>query len=375
VTAGDGHRSQPSHSEVIEFGSARRGGIRWLPRVALAGLVAAALTLVVSHPDHLRPPDAGPVRVTSVGHPIMGVPAGWELFALTYSNEVVSVQFARGLITRTVLPQPESAGLVSFIVGPRDVIVRPLHNGPGYLVPDGQPPRPLTGLLASRGLVLPGPAPGQEWFITGAHTITLVGSTGQGSGVTIAAAAQQWPAQSAMADGRGDVLLFNDSGVLYDTGPSLLRRVGMLLAAVGPRRWLGLDCGHDGCHNVVIDVATGAKRTLPGAGLTIVNWPWPAQPGVVAPDGAYAGVTVATGETGAALALVNMQTGAVVTLRVAVGSVSSSQTLAWSPDSRWLFVITATGGLVAVSPGNGSVRSLGVRLPNLSQIAVRAASS
>jgi hypothetical protein len=28
-----------------------------------------------------------------------------------------------------------------------------------------------------------------------------------------------------------------------------------------------------------------------------------------------------------------------------------------------------------VSPGNGSVRSLGVRLPNLSQIAVRAASS
>jgi hypothetical protein len=108
------------------------------------------------------------------------------------------------------------------------------------LSPDGLPPRPLTGLLSRGGLVLPGPAPGQDWFIDGAHTVALVNPAGQGSGESIAAPAQEWLAQRAMADGRGDVLLFNDTGVLYDTGPGLLRRVGMLLAAVGPRSADGL---------------------------------------------------------------------------------------------------------------------------------------
>jgi hypothetical protein len=375
VTAGSGGGSQLPRGEIVDFGSAHARGAAWLPRLLLASLVVTAVILVVSHPGNRHARTIPQVTVTTVGHPILGVRADWVLFALTNANEVVSIRFARGVITRTALPQPESAGLVSFVVGPRDVMVRPLNNVHGYLVPDGQPPRPLTGLLASRGILLPGPAPGQEWFADGVHTVTLVGPAGQGTSVSITAAAQRWPAQTAMADGRGDVLLFNDAGVLYDVGPSLLRRVGMRLAAVGPHNWLGIDCARGGCHNVVIDVATGATRALPGVALTIVNWPWPAQPGVVAPNGAYAAVTVTPGGTGAALALVDLRAGAVTTVPVAIGSFSSSQTLAWSPDSRWLFVITATGGLVAVDPADRSVRSPGVRLTNLSQIAVRAASS
>ncbi|HEY2313742.1 MAG TPA: hypothetical protein VGH96_09020 [Streptosporangiaceae bacterium] len=343
-----------------------------LARLLLAALVIAALVLVFYHPSkhHAAPPA---VSVTSVGHPILGVTASWELFGLT-SRGMVSVQFAHGQITRTVLPPALGDGLVSFIVAPHQAIVRPLANVRGYLVPDGQPPRPLTGILAGGGLLLPGPAPGEEWFVDGLEAVTLVGPAGQPTGVRIATAAQRWPAQSAMADGRGDVLLFNDSGVLYDTGPGLLRQVGMLLAAVGPRSWLGLDCARTGCRNVVVNAATDARRTLPGAALNVVTWPWPAQPGVIAPDGSFAAVRVAPRAMDVALDLVNLRTGAVTTIPVAVDPASSSRTLAWSPDSRWLFVITANGGLVAVSPRDGSVHSLGIPLPGLSQIAMRGAS-
>jgi hypothetical protein len=370
---GAGQRPQRPHDEVVQFGSPRRPGRGWLSRLLLAGLVIAALVLVFYHPakHHAAPPPS--VSITSVGHPILGVRAGWELFGLTTSNGMVSVRFDRGQITRTVLPQAEGDGALSFVLEPREAIIRPLDNVPGYVVPDGLPPRLLTGILAHGGLLLPGPAPGQEWFIDDLHAVTLVGPAGQAEGVHVLASAQRWPPQSAMADGRGDVLVFNDSGVLYDTGPAMLRRVGMLLAAIGPQSWLGLGCAHSVCHNVVINASTDARRTLPGAGLNVVTWPWPAQPGVVAPDGSFAAVAVARGATGVAVDLVNLSTGAVMTIPVAVDSASSSRTLAWSPDSRWLFAIAANGKLVAVSARDGSVHSLGIPLPAFSQIAMRSA--
>jgi uncharacterized protein YjiK len=45
--------------------------------------------------------------------------------------------------------------------------------------------------------------------------------------------------------------------------------------------------------------------------------------------------------------------------------------MAWSPDSRWLFVVTDTGAVRVVSASTGQVGSLGVRLPFISQVAVR----
>ena len=45
------------------------------------------------------------------------------------------------------------------------------------------------------------------------------------------------------------------NGQQYDAGPSSLRRVGALLVAIGPKRWLGLACQRGRCRNVVIDVA------------------------------------------------------------------------------------------------------------------------
>jgi hypothetical protein len=371
---GGGGQQQPRlHDEVLEFGRPRRIGRRWLSRLVLAALVIAAAVVVFYHPpkQHAAPPQL--VSVTNVGHPILGVRAGWQLFGLTTTNSVVSVEFGRGQITRTVLPQAEGNGPVSFIVGPHDAIVRPLDNVPGYVIRDGLPPRPLTGILAHGGLLLPGPSASDEWLVSN-DAITLVGPAGQATAVHLALPVQHWPLGTAMADGRGEVLMFNDAGVLYDTSPRLVRRIGVLLAAIGPRIWLGLNCERTSCHNMAIDTMTDARRMLPGPPLDIVSWPWPAAPGVVAPDGSVAAVTAAYGASGVALDLVNLSTGVVTTAPAPIAQDSSSRTLAWSPDSRWLFVITANGGLVAVNPRDGTVHSLGARLPGLSQIAMRGTS-
>ena len=69
-----------------------------------------------------------------MGHRLLGVRAGWELFGLGPS-EVVRIQLARARITRTVFPGPQSSGPVTLLAGPYQAIVRPLDYVPGYLVP------------------------------------------------------------------------------------------------------------------------------------------------------------------------------------------------------------------------------------------------
>jgi hypothetical protein len=374
VTSADGgdsgQRRPYSHGEVVEFGSPRRPGKGWVSRLLLAAIVVVALVFVLYHPSKHHAPPPPPVSVTSVGHRILGISANWELFGLS-SSGLVSVQFSRGQITRTVLPPALGDAPVSFIVGPKQAIIRPLDNVPGYVVPDGLPARPLTGILASGGQLLPGPAADEEWYIGGNQDITLIGPQGAATGLRLAALSRQYPVQSATSDGRGYVVLFNSSGRQYDATPASLRAVGALLVAVGPRNWLGLSCQQGQCRNVVVDAVTGTRRTLPGAGLNVVTWPWPDEPGVVAPDGSYAAVTVASGAQGAALDLVNLSTGRTTTLPVPIGAVSDSTTLAWSPDSRWLFALAGNGEIVAIRASDASVHSLGVRLPPFSQIAMR----
>jgi hypothetical protein len=267
---GAGQRPPERHEEVVEFGSPRRPGPGWLSRLVLAAVVVAALVLVLHHPPKHRASSPQRVSVTSVGHPILGVRAGWELFGLTTSNAVVSVRFDRGQITRTVLPRAEGNGPVSFIVGPHDAIVRPLGNVPGYVVPDSQPAQPLTGVLANGGQLLPGPFADEEWYIGASQAITLVGPRGAATGLRLSVLSRQYPAQSATSDGRGFVVFFNSWGRQYDATTT------------------SLSCQQGPCRNVVVDAATGARRTLPGTGLNIVTWPLPAEPGVVAPDGSVA---------------------------------------------------------------------------------------
>jgi WD40 repeat protein len=177
----------------------------------------------------------------------------------------------------------------------------------------------------------------------------------------------------AAPDGRGYALVFNlgsggGAGEVYDVRPGGYRRIDGSVAAVGPTRWLIVRCHRRRhCSNVVIDPATGARRTLPGR---------PAQagqaPGVIAPDGIAAAIfRSAVGKV--TVHLVNLESGADrrITLQVDQGS-ANEQTLAWSPDSRWLFAAAADGRLAVVSARTGQVRGIGVALPPVSQIVIRA---
>jgi hypothetical protein len=387
VTFGSGDSDSRQHDRVeyVEFGRPRERGPGWLTRLVLICLVIVAVVAVVGRSFHrhgtvAQPPQPRPlppVRVVDVGHRLLGVTAGWELFGLD-QTDVIAIQFAHGRIIRTALPPPVGSGPVSFLVGPRAAIIRPLDNAPGYLVPYGDQARPLTGTLAAGDLLLPGPRPSQEWVIggsSGSSSLSLVTAFGRATSVHITLPASAWAVQSAMSDGRGGVLVSSiATGAQYDATPGTLRRVGAILAAVGPERWLGVRCGSARCRNVVINPATGAHRVLPGPALQLFTWPWPFEPGAVAPNGSAAAVVVRGGGDSVALDLVNLTSGATSRIPVPVNQNSSSQTLVWSPDSQWLFVLSADGKLLAVNARSHRVQSLGVSLPRFTQLAVSPAS-
>jgi hypothetical protein len=369
--------------DEVGFGAARPPGRRWprSPRWArwphwvrwpliLAGAAVIAVAAVLAlgrHPARSAPARAA-VTVTQAGHRLLGVRAGWEL--LGYGpRRTVRVQFARGRVTQTVLPALDSEGPVSFVAGPSQMIIRPLDVVPGYVVPDGEPAQPLTGVLSRGGEVLPGPRPGEVWVQTAYRikSLSLARVDGSVMGVSIRLPAGGW--WLASPNGRGDVLL-TGVGEIYDVWPGGSRHIGGMLAAVGPTRWLTVTCNRPhGCADVVMNPLTGAQRQLGGPPVASVS---AASPGVIAPDGATAALFRVTAGGQVTLHLVSLATGADQRIPVPLGpdSVGPGK-LAWSPDSRWLFVVTAHGGLAAVNAGTRDVQGLGVRLPWLSQIAVR----
>jgi hypothetical protein len=254
---------------------------------------------------------------------------------------------------------------------------------PGYVVPDGKPARLLSGALAHAGILLPGPTSTQQWLA--GDYLSLVGPGGKAEPAHFGPAVPAEPQQNVVPDGRGDLVLVTTSGSVYDAGPGVLRPVNAMLLAVGSRNWLGVICTDGSCRNAVISVATGASRALPGTAVPTSSWqletlpggPWQWQPlpGLTAPDGSTAALIVpGQGADQASLELVSLSSGAAVRVPVQVGNGSSSESMAWSPDSRWLFVITASGQLAAVKPGTGQVYELGLGLSGLSQIVIRSAS-
>ena len=202
----------------------------------------------------------------------------------------------------------------------------------------------------------------------------LVRTDGTETGVSVRVpqgpTSQAFPDSTSQAfpDGRGGVLVVDYDGGRYDDVRSGgFQRIAGMLAAVGPTRWLIVDChaGHR-CSNVIVDPATGARHTLPGPSAE----PLPGEPGVIAPDGSAAAIAEASGDR-VTLHLLNLVSGSDQQIPVSFEAEAADQGLAWSPDSRWLFVVTARGKLAAVDARTGHVENLGVSLPSLSLIAVR----
>lgn len=377
VSAG-GDVQPGDYNEVVQFGRPsrrRRGPRRGAGSLLLAVLAIAAVVAVAVHSVVHRRPLAPPaVSVTDLGHPILGVRAGWELFGLG-SAGLVTVQFARGRIVRTTIPRLLGDGIVSLVPARGEVLVRPLDRVPGYVVPDGKPARPLTGALAHGGSLLPGPTLAQQWLYTDGN-IVLVGPGGKPERAHLAERALlSRSVQTVISDGRGGLVLVGPPGTVNDVSPGLLRSIDDdLLLAVGPRNWLALGCYHGACGDVVTSVATGVSRVLPGAAIPANPWPWQTLPGATSPDGSTAAVIVASrAQNRAWLDLVSLRSGAGVRVSVPVTTGSASQSLAWSPDSRWLFVVAAGGTLAVVDARTGRAHDLGLGLSGLSQIAVRPA--
>jgi hypothetical protein len=171
------------------------------------------------------------------------------------------------------------------------------------------------------------------------------------------------------ADGTGGLVLKGIGGS-YSGGPGGLRRITPgTLVATGPTRWLAYECDERyNCSVVAIDRRTGTRRVLKDA---------PAQPygplGVISPDGAHAALANTTGAGGTSAFLVDLSTGATSLIDVPVGPRVSEETMVWSPDSRWLLVVGATGQVYAVDATSAEVHDLGIELQQVLQLAVRAA--
>jgi len=352
------------------------------PVLLVVAALAAALAVAVTHSR--KPPAAtghggtpttapAPVVVTEVGHRLLGATGNWALFGLT-AGEVVRIQPAQGRITRTVVPALLSTGPVSFVAGPDQVIIRPLDFVPGYLVPDGRPARTLPGVLSNGGPVFPGPAPGQVWVQTGSgnHTaLSLATVDGRKLGVSIRFPGGNASLLSSSSDGRGYFLVPWAGGV-YDARPGALHLVTTgTVAAVGPTRWLAVECGSKHCADVVIDPASGARRILPGHALSGPPAGAAMFPGTISPDGSTAAVFRANQTGTLTLHLIDLTSGA--SYQLAVQGSPGEGTAAWSPDSRWLLVAASpiqARNLVAVNARTRRVGDLGVALPQVSQLTV-----
>jgi hypothetical protein len=359
----------------MQFGRPIRGRQYRLGTLLVACFVAAAVVLVVIRSgSHRGMPSPAPLAVTDFGHPILGLRADWQLIGLDRTG-VVEVQFARGRIVRTTIPGLAVAGLVSLVAAPGEVLVRPVDNAPGYVVRDSEPARPLTGVLEHGGYLLPGPTAAQQWLDSHDLNLVLVGPAGKQEDAHLPESALVWATEMpVISDGRGGFILTGASGTVYDVSDGALRPVTALPLAVGPRNWLGLQCDNGNCRNVVISAATGVSRALPGPASYTNPWPMQQLPGVVSPDGATAAIVVPGNVDGQAwLDLVSLSTGAAVRLSVPVAPDTASQSLAWSPDSRWLFVITAHGSLAIVDARTRQPRTLGLDLSGLTQIVIRPA--
>jgi hypothetical protein len=376
--------------------SGRRGRLpRWWP---VAVVVAAAL-VVASIIQHTRTPKAPAVLATPSRTPVstsptvtspapspsptppavsvrritphlLGVTDGWQLLARGLDS-VVRVELAKGRVTTTAIPTLNSGGTVSFVVTPDRVIVRPWDPVTGYSIADGSPARALTGpLLTGGGPLFPGPDAKHLWRQPdlGTGTARLVGLDGRATPTSITLPPS---AYISSGDGAG-YLLVGGLGGVYDARPSGLRRVTTgAVSAIGATSWLTAECDESyHCATVLIDRVTGERRVL---NTPLVGNLGP--PGVISPDGRMAALTD-YGTDGAVTArLIDLTTGAERILKVTESTDGNPGTMVWSPDSRWLFVANVDTGISVVDAHTGAVRSLLPNLPNLSQLAVRPATT
>jgi len=375
TSTGNGSSGPPEVVQMGTPGPPRRR--RWALIAAGVVLVGSGIGWAVTHdgsgdsdptakPTPTNPTSDEPRRFSvtiPVGANLLGVTDDWELIGRG-PEQLVRLELAAGRLTRTSVPSLASSGPVSFIVEPDRVVVRPLDYVPGYQVVDGDFSSALPPALRHGGLALPGPQPDTVWALRSpGSAMRLVRIDGGLTGTTVRLPADS----SAISDGDKYILASTPSGVWWARPDRLTRISDGALLAVGPTGWLVRECRLGRCQTVSIDRRHGTREPLPGPAL-----PSGVPVGVIAPDGSTAALIHLAFSDTASLTLFDLRTGARQSVRVPVSDTSFESTVAWSPDSRWLFVSDANRRLAVVDASTGEVSDLGISLPPLEQLAVRA---
>jgi hypothetical protein len=311
---------------------------------------ATSNTSSIVLPESSVPPTP-PVSLIDLGRPLLNVPPTWELVARD-GDAVYQIQLATGRIARTSAPI-SSTGVVSLVVGPDEVIVRPWACVHGYLIRDGQPASDLRGMLAHCGPALPGPRPGQVWVQTGDQDhprMVLVGLDGRPTGVSV-------PGQGylGVSDGAGYVLVDLVGGT-YDARPDGLHRItsGRVLAS-GPTGWLAEECDdRHHCTMDVIDRRSGAHRTIGPARDDQYSG------GIISPDGTLAALATQTDQDqDAILHLIDLGSGAdrATSVTLSNDQAPGGGAMVWSPYNQIWAHNARLIGAREVYPNDGSARS------------------
>ncbi|HYJ76378.1 MAG TPA: hypothetical protein VEV65_12305 [Kineosporiaceae bacterium] len=337
-----------------------------LPRRALFTLGGAAalgvgVTLVRSRTSVPAPDARTPVVVSDLNRPLLAGPPV-DVFG-SGEQEVVRVEAGTGRVTRTYLPGVADVrpDLVPVDGG---VLVHRGDDGRSWLVPDGQPARPVPA-LQRRGPMLPGPDLGHVWLMSGSGPnapLMLVGLDGLvlRRGVGVSAQLSSYP----VPDGTGYPLFFGLQGV-YRAGPRGLRRVttGAVLAN-GPRGWLVLECDEQSRCSTVL-VRRGGTRSPVGISPTDVA---ATIGGALSPDGRRVALYLGTAAADPGLILVDLVTEGRLRSDTTLAPGASRRSLRWSPDGAALLTVASPGRVVAVDPGTGRSDPL---LPESAAVAVR----
>ncbi len=351
-------------------GVSRRG----LLLTGAGALVAGALGVAVSSTTRSAAdakPAAGPAppAPVSVGRlarplPAMAGAGGWELLGLG-SDVLVRVQPGTGQVVRTRIASLGD-GQVSLVPVRRRVLIRPLGDGSGYVVPDGAAPVPMPSALAGVGALLPGPNACRVWneVLRGRATqMALVSVDGRRRPVVVPV--PEFATTGPMTDGGGG-LLFEGVGGLYRISPAgRLQVSNAIVLAVGGGGLLTLERDTRDRWRTMLRPPAGPARVVPvPIGPQLPH-------GVLSPDGRTVALYVVNAPTSIGLALVDLPSGALRILDLDVTGVAGDGCVVWTPDSRRLFCVDADGQvrLVDAVALHGSMPALG--LPALRQLAVR----
>jgi Tol biopolymer transport system component len=123
------------------------------------------------------------------------------------------------------------------------------------------------------------------------------------------------------------------------------------------------------CASFVTDRASGARHLL----KTPLD-AYEQNSGAISPDGRTVALLQPNGAGSTNVHLLDLVTGvdSVTGVRTSSDQTLGGRTFVWSPDSRWLFVTTGTGRVLAINRAGGAI-GMDLRLGRIDQLALRTA--